>query len=211
MRSSDWIFGCFLLSGFLLVWLKYLYPNAYRLTLQFILFRHDEEEVEYFESSGGIHTLLLNLNFLVVFSIFIYFIKLWADGLSFFELHYIDHLKLLLGFGVYFTLQALAHVLLAKLMDTEKGTAKFLTQYQMWRFSLGFALLPICLLLVFSIYLNTLIMIISIVIAMYLFISSLYFSLKNLSFQRGRSLLYIIFYICTLEIAPVVWLVKWLI
>jgi hypothetical protein len=116
-----------------------------------------------------------------------------------------------LGFGVYFTLQALAHVLLAKLMDTEKGTAKFLTQYQMWRFSLGFALLPICLLLVFSIYLNTLIMIISIVIAMYLFISSLYFSLKNLSFQRGRSLLYIIFYICTLEIAPVVWLVKWLI
>lgn len=208
MRSNDWIFACFALSGILLVWVKSLYPNAFIIIRNFILHRHDKESVEYFESRGGLHTLLLNLNFLLLFSIFIYISKLWATGRDVFDLDYIQHLQLLVGLGVYFTFQLFAHVVLAKLMDNEKASVNFLLKYQMWRFSVGFVLLPLGFLVVFSKYLNTPLILFSLVFIGYLYLRSLFFSLKDLQIKGSGSLLYIIFYICSLEIAPVIWLVK---
>lgn len=205
---TDWITGLFLLLLFLLVFAKMIHPDKFNKT--FNLFNSNKFFLNYSKEPN----LIFNSFAVVMFGV---------QLISFTLLGYLltDKWALFLGltftaeYGVFFGIIALfliGKLLLIKLLGFLFNFTKLLDQFIFFKNAylnvIAIYLIPIIALLAYSQHINKLIIYLSLIYLLFLFMFSYLQILLNNKKIIYQQFFYFILYICTLEIAPLLIIMK---
>ncbi|MBD0830941.1 DUF4271 domain-containing protein [Aestuariibaculum sediminum] len=163
------------------------------------IYARDQKFLDKFEA-------LLFLNLILSASVFIYIIYLKTTNTTTIYLDAI--LKLALGIAIFILVKVILERLIASIFEIEKLTDLYLFQKITYKNYLGLLLIPINALLLYSFPASLNLIYVIIIFLLIINIIGLITSFKAHQSLIKNNLFYFILYLCTLEIAPYVFLYK---
>lgn len=200
-----WITMLLLLVFVALAWFYAFYPRRWKELFQqfFSAKSADDFFKEDSVTSTRINALLLFL-FTISGSLFICQAVMYSIGAPIYQLKFVAFLKV----GLFVTMSYVVKIVLAQVVGIILNANRQISEYTftvlLFNRALGILLFPICLLVAFNDLMraNNLIVVGVIIVSLLFFVRTLRISF--LALKQGVSLFYIILYICTFEILPIV-------
>ncbi|MGQ8335636.1 DUF4271 domain-containing protein [Sunxiuqinia sp. A32] len=149
----------------------------------------------------------LDILFMIVFSLFLF--QLGSElNVSFNHLSFLSYLILLASVIGYFLAKRLAYLIIGIAAESVNETQEYVYNVDLYNRVLGLILLPVSLLIAFASFENPRVFYISgVVVILVMYIMALFRGSKIL-LRKHFSIFYLILYLCTLEILPLVFIYR---
>ncbi|MCC5917653.1 MAG: DUF4271 domain-containing protein [Cryomorphaceae bacterium] len=206
----DWVFITLLLSGGLMLYVKLVFPRRFSDLSSLERMFVKPLDPDYEKSRTGVFELITTVQYLVVLSLLI---MRWLHLLNIREASHTDwqiFLQVLFGLGLYISLRNLVIKLISKIFEVEFVGDWWLEYLNYYRISAGIWLMPLVFL---SFYFWSGAWFFGLLSVGYLSVfmgRTLYKAIMEIRSKGHISLVRILLYLCTLEIAPLIWLFLWL-
>ncbi|WP_371824262.1 DUF4271 domain-containing protein [Lutibacter sp. A64] len=208
-QNNDWITIIFLIIFIVLAVQKFLFAN--RLLFTSIFFLKNNKLTSYFNKEKNIFFNLFQiLSFsvqLLSISLLLYFLT-DVFNVKTSNIGYILYLKILIGVGLYFLARFLIGLFLAVIFNLETIHKKIYYDKVNLTNNLILWLLPFLVLISYSKYFSHIILKITLIIFIILAILRYGILIANNKKLTINNLFYFILYLCALEIAPLVIIIK---
>jgi hypothetical protein len=207
--QPDWILGILIFCFIIIAWVQFFFPRRLR---QILIAPYSKRNLNLLVREGKLLSeriaVALGTIYMLLFPLMIYMVYDLMENHRYSNLleGYMVYFLLILLLGIFWGMKILLMKFLGTVFRTKQTTSEYILNVMLFNFLTGLALLP---LLVAVVYVKSVMLLqICLVITLLFFIISFFrgfligFSLTKFSY------LYLIVYLCTLEILPFIVLMK---
>lgn len=209
IHHTDWMFYGLLLMTCMLVYARVVFPRRFvqlaSLKRQMIL----PLDPSYERSPGGALEWLLTINYGLCLSMMLFVIRQQFFGGSSKSTDVFIYLQLLLGVAIYLVFRNLIIRIAAHLFDTLKIADWWQEYLHYYRVGLGVWLPVLLFFVVFSGALSNVFIALTVLYISFFLVRMLVTASVQIRSRGGVGVMRILLYLCTLEIAPILWLLFW--
>jgi hypothetical protein len=204
--NFDWIFLLLTLCFIILAWVQVFFRKRF---IQILQSFYSEKRVNFLIRDGNLFSeqiaLALGFVYIVCFSLLLFFVSNYVFRISLGNSLFF-FLKILAGYALFILLKFLLIQIIRSIFLTSEATSRYVLNSLIFNLNLGTLLLPF---LVLISYTRSLILIYSVIfIIVIVFIYKLFRGLFVGLSHSKFSIFYLFLYLCTVEILPVIIVVK---
>jgi hypothetical protein len=205
----DWAFIALLFCSGLLVYAKIVFPRRFMqcasLSRQFV----KPLDPDYEKSRTGVFELITTVSYVLIAALLLmrltyylnYRISRADDWQVFFQLT--------LFIGIYLSLRNLSIKIVTNIFQLELAGNWWLDYLHYYRISVGIWLVPLMIFAYFFSAFQGFFLLIACLYLLFFLGRTIFNAMKEIHLKRHISLMRIILYLCSLEIAPLLWLLFW--